>query len=212
MSQKRTIPRVCRTCRSDFLAPPYEAAHGGGLYCGRLCSKNRDHPPIILNDDGLTAQIPLCARDGSIRAYALIDAVDVEWAAQWRWSLASGGYVQRGSGRRDDGRYRPLRLHREILGLSTGQPIEGDHRNRDRLDNRRANLRSVTRQGNAQNVPGRPRTSVHRGVSWNKNTKKWTVRVSAGGRYHYLGQFINEDEAAEVARAARRHLMPFSTD
>lgn len=32
-----------------------------------------------------TVRIPLRARDGSIRAYALVDAADAEWLSQWTW-------------------------------------------------------------------------------------------------------------------------------
>ena len=46
-------------------------------------------------------------------------------------------------------------LHREVLGLTPGDGLETDHRNGDRLDNRRSNLRVATRAQNAQNVPAR---------------------------------------------------------
>jgi hypothetical protein len=33
------------------------------------------------------AEIPLRARDGSVKAWALIDAADAAWLNQWRWSM-----------------------------------------------------------------------------------------------------------------------------
>lgn len=149
-------------------------------------------------------EIPLRARDGSIRAYALVDDADLEWAA-WLWRLTSSGYARRCEG----GRY--LYLHRELLGLSPGDGLEGDHRNGDRLDNRRSNLRAVTRAQNSQNIRRAPASSSHRGVSWNKAKGRWRAYVRLGGKLHHLGYFASEEDAAAGAAASRAEHMPYAT-
>lgn len=155
-----------------------------------------------------TTSIPLRARDGSVRAYALVDADDAERFGGYRWCLASMGYARRTV--RVEGRSVAVYLHREIAGATAGQDV--DHINRDRLDCRRANLRLVTRGENLQNVTARPGTSEHRGVSWHAGTQRWRACVKAAGRQHHLGLFDSEEEAAAAARLARARLLPMAVD
>lgn len=142
--------------------------------------------------------IPLHDRSGSVLAYTLISPEDVDWAKKWRWGVDGSGYA-----RRND-RGRIVKLHREILGLTRGDGLEGDHINRDRLDNRRSNLRVVSNGENAQNVTAhRDSTSAYRGVSWNRDCRKWQAHVYYDGRSRYLGLFASEQDAAEAAAQAR---------
>jgi hypothetical protein len=156
-------------------------------------------------------RIPLRARDGSVRAYVVVDAADAAWANQWRWSLNSDGYAVRTE--RKGGRQRKVRLHRELLGLVHGDGIEGDHKDRDRLNCRRLNLRALPKGANSQNQPSNIGTSSsYRGVSWNRRTRKWVATVKHGGKQIHLGYFEDEGHAAEVARLARLRLMPFTVE
>lgn len=80
---------------------------------------------------------------------------DLQFVAAHRWSIGRG-YVRRTT----DGAY----LHNLLV-----QPEQGmvtDHINRDRLDNRRSNLRVCTRHQNLLNAGRRSdNTSGYRGVS-----------------------------------------------
>lgn len=155
-------------------------------------------------------RIPLRARDGSIRAYALVDAADAEFVNQWRWSL-SKGYAARGE--RVGNKVRHFRMHRELLGLRRGDAMDGDHINRDRLDNRRSNLRSLPKGANAQNQSSNAGSSSrHRGVSWDTGTGKWRAYVGSNGKTTFLGLFTEEREAAVVARAARLAMLPYTIE
>ena len=157
------------------------------------------------------AVIPLRAKDGSVRAYALIDAADAEWVNQWKWCLDGVGYVNRAD--RSTGQTRSLKLHRALLGMTVGDGLEVDHINRNRLDNRRANLRIVPRAANRQNTNSRRNsTSKHRGVSWNKKAQAWLAQMSVNGKYFRIGLFLSEDEAAQAATTARRLHMPYAVD
>jgi hypothetical protein len=159
-----------------------------------------------------TVRIPLRARDGSVRAYALIDAADADLANGWRWRF-SDGYAARQD--RRDGRRTTIYLHRTLLGLRPGDGLDGDHINRDRLDNRRSNLRILPHKGraNAQNSPSfAGSSSQYRGVYWNRRKKKWAAQMQMGGKTTYLGLFTNETEAADAARVARLRLMPYAVD
>lgn len=156
-----------------------------------------------------TVRIPLRAKDGSVRAYVTVDAVDADWVNRWRWAL-SGGYAYRTA--RVDGRKVTVWLHRALLGLVPGDRIEGDHIDRDRLGCRRSNLRILTGAANSQNVGARGGSSQYRGVSWDKAKGKWLAQARAGGMNHHLGRFSTELEAAEAARVGRRRLMPYALD
>ncbi len=156
------------------------------------------------------AAIPLRRRDSSICAYALVDAEDAA-LADLSWSLNGKGYVVR-SARDSEGVQRTFSLSRVILGLAHGDTREVDHENRNPLDNRRANLRILTHADQLENVPGRGGSSVYRGVTWNKQRRKWAARASIGGQRHHLGYFDDEQEAARVARDFRREHMPYATD
>lgn len=195
-----TVP--CEACGKPVTRKP-SGFRQRRAFCSWQCSRRRNAHPIILDDDGLTARVPLIARDGSVKAYAIIDATDAEWAGQWQWGLTvNGGYAYRGQG---------IRLHRELLGLKRGDPRFGDHINLNKLDNRRSNLRILTASESPQNVPGRKRTSAYRGVSWVEKRCLWQACVTLGGKNVYVEFFSDEQEAAEAARAARARLMPYAT-
>lgn len=209
MPSKRIIPRVCRACDRDFLARATRVEKGFALYCSRACRGGR-RAPIRESEDGLTALVPL-QRGDSILAYAVIDAADVEWASRWRWTLDDKGYAERSN--RINGRSQHIRLHRELLGLTHGDGFEGDHINRDRLDNRRSNLRAIPLAGNRQNKSSHHNSSSkYRGVSWAPDRRKWRASITDHGKRIHLGQFSDEQTAAEAARAARSRLMPYAVD
>lgn len=155
------------------------------------------------------AFIPLRARDGSVRAYAVVDAADAEWVSQWRWSLATG-YAARSQNLPGVGP-RNTYLHRELLGLTRGDGLERDHIDPNRLNCRRSNLRAVTKQGNRQNVPNRG-MSRYRGVYWDKSIGYWRAVVEANGKRHYLGVFKSEDAAGQAAQDGRMKLLECAVD
>jgi hypothetical protein len=133
-----------------------------------------------------------------------VDDADAEWLGRYRWSLTAGYAATRIDGRIEY-------MHRMILGLRPGEKDEGDHRNRDRLDNRRSNLRVVTAAENRQNTSGRGDTP--RGVTHLRKTSgRYMARVKVRGRELYLGCYSTVEEAAAVAADARREHLPFSVE
>lgn len=88
----------------------------------------------------MSVQIPL-RRAGEVVAYATVDDELAPMLGLWKWSLNGSGYAY-GS---------PGFMHRAILGLGRRVPAEVDHIDRDRLNNRRENLRLATRTENVHN-------------------------------------------------------------
>lgn len=157
-----------------------------------------------------TIRVPLYARDGTVRAYTLIDAADEPLLGTAPWHVTARGYAARWMGRKN-GQGTFVRLHRLITGAPVG--VEVDHINRDTLDNRRSNLRLVS---HAENVQNRPRhrggTSRYRGVYWDDERQTWRAEVRVDGRKIRVGRFADEAAAGDAARTARARLMPFATD
>lgn len=154
----------------------------------------------------MTIAVVLRLRDGTEQGISVIDEEDLDDVMPWRWRLTTDGYACRTS------REGEIFMHRQLLGLKVGSPLQGDHINRDRLDNRRANLRIVTRWENTQNQRPIGRTSRFRGVSRSMNGCRWRARVWIKGVAHHLGHFVDEQDAARAAAAFRAQHMPFSED
>ena len=71
-----------------------------------------------------------------------------------------------------------------------------DHDNRNKLDNRKSNLRIVDKSFNAVNVDIRTtNTSGVTGVSWNKNANSWRAYINYQGKRIELGHRKNFKEA-----------------
>lgn len=156
-------------------------------------------------------EIPLRHRDGSVRATALVDEDDYDRLAAHRWFLTPDGYAARWRRRRERGT-RLVRMHRAVLLLSPGDG-QVDHISRNKLDNRKTNLRIISQAANAQNLSLRTGgSSKYRGVCWHKGARKWTAYGSVSGRRQHLGLFDDESAATTVAAAWRAVNLPFSED
>lgn len=90
-----------------------------------------------------------------------------------------------------------ISMHRVIMNTPKG--METDHINGNGLDNRRENLRIVTRRENQQNRHGF-KTSKYPGVSKVKN--RWTAHIHINKKQNYLGSFKDEEKAARRYRIA----------
>jgi hypothetical protein len=96
-------------------------------------------------------------------------------------------------------------LHSLIL---ESDELQVDHINHDKLDNRKENLRLVTRSQNLQNrsLTTSPCTSRFKGVSWNKNSNKWLVHIKFEGNVLHLGLFDDELLAAKTYNEKAKEL------
>jgi hypothetical protein len=90
--------------------------------------------------------------------------------------------------------------------------MEVDHRNRNTLDNRRANLRICTTAQNQRNRPKQKNNSSgHKGVDFQKRGKSYRARITADKKTFYLGNFEKADEAgAAYKKAAKVHHREFA--
>jgi hypothetical protein len=94
--------------------------------------------------------------------------------------------------------------HRLAWFISFGVMPSGeiDHINRDRADNRIANLRDVSSSMNKRNFARKGNnTSGVPGVNWDKHRGKWFARARVDGRAYNLGRF---DELTDADKAVRK--------
>jgi hypothetical protein len=156
------------------------------------------------------AEIPLHNRVGDVVAATLVDDADLPLLAGRKWQLWSNGYVARyidlPSGR------ILQRMHRVLMGLDNGDPRRVDHRNRNKLDNRRSNLRIATPAQNSQNmaVVNNRGASRYRGVTWYARTGRWQAKAKLNGRRLHLGYFLTEEEAMTALESWRAGHQPFA--
>lgn len=82
-----------------------------------------------------------------------------------------------------------------------------DHKNEIKFDDRIENLRLATNSQNRNNTSNRrDNNSGTKGVSWNKQNKKWVAQISYESKVRHLGLFKNKEEAASVYKeAATKH-------
>lgn len=121
----------------------------------------------------------------------IIDNDDYETLALLNWNKHKLGYAYRliwKNGKCVGSMY----MHRIILHEPVGII---DHINRNRLDNRKCNLRITNKSMNALNAPPQNNnTSGHRGIDCNKRGK-WIARIKVNKKQHYLGCFATKEQA-----------------
>lgn len=99
------------------------------------------------------------------------------------------------------GRQKTVLMHREILHLIGSS--QGDHRNRNGLDNTRNNLRECSPSENSRNqVVKKNNISGYKGVHWDKVAKKWVACVGVNSKQIYLGTFTCLIKAAKCYNEA----------
>jgi hypothetical protein len=129
---------------------------------------------------------------------ALYDPEDAPLIERYAWFVDSGGYLRctPAKGQKTES------LHRMIM--APPPEMEVDHINGNRLDNRRANLRVVTKRENSANRRASG-ASGFRGVT--RVGDKWVARAILT-----IGTYATAAEAGAAAREWRLKNMPGATD
>lgn len=128
--------------------------------------------------DGKEARVKLYDAHCNHIATAIIDAEDVNKIRYTKWKLSASGYAANTPKFSGSNKH----MHREILG--TDQFV--DHINHNTLDNRKSNLRIVTKAQNIMN-------SNFKGVS--PNGCKWYAHIKINQKMLNLGNYLDEEEA-----------------
>jgi hypothetical protein len=122
----------------------------------------------------------------------IVDDDDFEYLSQFNWYCDNKGYACRGFQR-----HKKIFMHRVVNVTPTG--FETDHINRNKLDNRKCNLRSCTNTENQVNKNlNKNNTSGYKGVCFSKRKGLWQAYVSVNHSVKWLGYFDNPIEAAKA--------------
>jgi len=111
------------------------------------------------------------------------------------WRYDQHGYVY--NRYKISGKTKERRLHRLIVNAQPGEIV--DHKDHDKLNNRRSNLRIVTAPGNSINRTAAG-ASGFTGVYYIDNI--WRVHLQMGGQTIVLGQYHSIEDAIRCRTAA----------
>lgn len=125
---------------------------------------------------------------------AIVDDEDFEFLNQFHWTYSLGYALRHG---KVCGKYKAIYMHR--LVNKTPKGVFTDHINRNKLDNRKINLRTVTKSQNQRNVDTQSNsTSGFKGVSYHKLNKRWQTYIKVNGKQIALGSYGDARQAAQV--------------
>jgi len=133
-----------------------------------------------------------------------LDDDDYDKYSKFKWGTVGKKYKYAARGTRTNGVYKKHLLHREITKAKKNDIV--DHINGDTFDNRKSNLRLVTRSGNTRNSKLRSDSKCNfKGVSKRKRKNRiiFISRIQVDKNIRlYLGQFKTELEAAKAYNEA----------
>lgn len=147
---------------------------------------------------GQVANIPLHGQRGVFKGWALVDIADLDRVRGIAWTLDSRGYVVG----RPPGFRNNMTMHR---WLAPWFEIV-DHRNRNRLDNRRENLRAATQAENSRNTDlSSNNTSGAKGVTPTPSGG-WRARIWFNRKEIHIGTFETREDAQQAYDRKAREL------
>ena len=136
-------------------------------------------------------EIPLVGKKGK-GLCAIVDDEDYEMLSQYKWHIG-GGYATSDFG---------MRMHRLIMMPPDNLTI--DHINRNRLDNRKSNLRICSQAENNKNKVCKPATKG--GVY--KHGNKWFAMNRMNGKYVRSRSYSSKREALDVLKKLQEGINP----
>lgn len=121
----------------------------------------------------------------------IVDDEDYQYLSQWKWHYDKG-YVYR--------TLKKISMHRVLMQAKKGQIV--DHINLDTLDNRKSNLRFVTRLENSINrAKTKANTSGYKGAYKIKRTYRnnsyeyWVAKIRVNKRIIHIGTYDTAKKA-----------------
>lgn len=186
------IERKCSVsgCKAKYYAKGYCARHYGQLLrCGKIIiiSNRTIFDPNLFIIEGNICRIILFNRHGEQTGVAIIDAEDHNKCKEHKWYLSKRGYPT-------------SRINRKLICLHKYLfPVKNtDHKDRDKMNNRKNNLRECTQSQNTINRSPWEKTSKYKGVYFVKKNCKWHAGIRYNNIRKSLGYFIKEIEAAKA--------------
>lgn len=135
-----------------------------------------------------------------------VDLEDFDKVKDICWWRRNDGYIL---GRVNG---KAVRLHRYIMNCPAGYDV--DHKNHDKSNNRKYNLRITTRSQNNMNKGLQSNnTSGVTGVCWDNYYQKWIAQIKVNNKNIRLGGFYNFEDAVKARKEAEdKYFGEFSYD
>jgi len=130
--------------------------------------------------------------------FATVDDKDYAALAKYKWQVLNGRAGNKYAIRTPSNQKAGELMHRSIIKPPEG--YETDHINGNGLDNRRENLRMVTRSQNNQNrrKSHKKCSSKYKGVSLDKRCGRWGAYINSRKQRQRLGYHDTEELAAKA--------------
>jgi len=140
--------------------------------------------------------------------YALVDDENYDelnkhkWCAMYSKSINSFYAARNISNGRN--KQKTVFMHRCILKVMNNDCI--DHINHNTLDNRKLNIRDVTKSQNAMNAGVQKNNkSGHKGVYFDKANGKWRATISINYKKLHIGYYTSLIEAINARKKAEEY-------
>ena len=109
-----------------------------------------------------------------------------------------------------NGKVKMFKVHR-LVGIAFLENVDEkpmiDHIDNNRSNNNVKNLRWCTNQENLANQGKRENnTTGYKGITYNKETKKYRARININGKKKHLGLFKSAEEASRVYNAKAKEI------
>ena len=173
----------------ETLSTLLTSGHKLSCNCYRTeCVKKANKKYNRIEIEGDIAKIYFSTYDG----YTIIDKEDLPKVQGYLWNYTDKhkyafGWV--------DGKLKLL--HRLILP-NENKNLVTDHINRNKLDNRKSNLRLVSHGKNVSNVGlTKANTSGYKHISYIKTRGYYSVSVMVDKKYHYIGNYVSLEKAKQ---------------
>jgi len=161
-----------------------------------MYSKNE----ILVYDD--YCKIIIRNKHGRCIGQAIIDREDYFKVTNIKWTITNTGYA---TGHNPETNQTVL-LHNHLITRKKGLVV--DHINRNKMDNRKENLRLVTYSENMMNrFLDKRNTSGATGVYWYKNRKRWVAEMRYEKQRFYCGSSEDFTEAVKMRQEKEIELL-----
>lgn len=146
----------------------------------------------------MTSVYPSSAREMPLTKgkVALVDTEDYGWLIRFKWTAHIRGYASCHLPKSEGG--ASFLMHRVIMDAPRG--LEVDHINGNKLDNRRCNLRIVTKAQNQHNRHAILCAAGYKGVKC--LGVRFQARIGCRDAHRHLGTFDTAEDAARAYNAA----------
>lgn len=125
----------------------------------------------------------------------IVDDEDHVYVSRFKWYLNTNGYIHRQSEKRGE----KVTLFLSSLLIQGKKNTYISYKNGDKLDNRKENLFNCWAGNKIQKgKKGKNLSSMYKGVSYDKNMKKWVSKLGFNYKTIHLGYFHLEIDAAKA--------------